>query len=358
MGFVVFEGACEAIRSPGHASGKRPGGPPYPAPGARRGLCRLILLPVLPGLLLGACQGPRPPEAAGPAPLPAWRYEHQVVPVGRLVYVVGGVGGSRRLLAGLDILDPARNTWGRGAPMATPRAFFCAAEAGGCIYAISGRGPGHGKAPLASVERYEPSRDLWTRVADIPAPRTHAAAATLDGRIHVLGGVAADGTTITRRVDVYDPETGSWSRGPELPHALHGAAAVVLGGRLHVLGGAFEEPRAHLVLERGRWQRLPDMPRERVFHVAAVLEGRIWICGGGGGKGGGFRRVLVYDPRRRVWTQGPDMQLPRYHAGGAAVGGRILVFGGVPLKGVPARRLREVEVIRHRGQDTPGEGDP
>lgn len=210
-------------------------------------------------------------------PHPTWVERSQGAtatgPDGR-IYLVGGngkplknPGRSREVLKGLDIYDPAANTWRRGPDMKIARQSLAAAFGpNGKLYVFGGcecRGAGtlytlgdeeEKRAAEQEVERmrravavtevYDPKTDRWSEAAPMPNPRMLFAAATgADGRIYLIGGGEHWSGRPSARVDVYDPERDRWSRGPDLRHPRSAHAAAVTGdGTIWVIGGYVAEP--------------------------------------------------------------------------------------------------------------------
>ncbi len=195
-------------------------------------------------------------------------------PDGRM-YLVGGRGtpvekpGRKHVLSGLDIYDPATNSWKRGASMTIARQMHAAAFGGdGKLYVFGGcacRGAiplsrqgnaedeklAHAEAEaqrhsVAETEVYDPATDSWSLAAPMRTPRMLLAAATgADGKIYVIGGKTWLGGKGSSMVEVYDPVTDRWSWGPSLRVARTGHAAVTTGdGTIWVLGGYAEAPKA------------------------------------------------------------------------------------------------------------------
>ena len=192
------------------------------------------------------------------------------------IYLVGGLGASatkrdsrRELVDGLDIYDPEKNVWKRGAAMRTPRQSFAASFGpNGKLYVFGGCAC-RGSAPLykasdsagrarvkaeavaeeravASTEVYDPKTDSWSLAAPMPEPRMLMAAARgADGKIYVIGGQRSWGSTPLSDVDVYEPATDHWSKGPSLGIARVGHAAVTAAdGTIWVLGGYAAAPES------------------------------------------------------------------------------------------------------------------
>ena len=82
---------------------------------------------------------------------------------------------------------------------------------------------------------YNPRTDTWGKKAPLPTPRSGIAAATVKGRFYVFGGEETTGTFDTN--ERYSPGTDSWETMPPLPTARHGLGAVAMGDRIYTLGG-------------------------------------------------------------------------------------------------------------------------
>ena len=166
----------------------------------------------------------------------------------------------------------------------------------------------------------------WQQGPPLPQARTEVAGAAFRGGVAVVGGYAADGSTVAR-ADLYVPNRG-WSRLPDLPAPRNHAAAAGARGKLYVLGGNGPEgaTRTAWVLEGSRWRALRPLPDARAAAGAGVI-GRTLYVAGGVGPGGLRRTLLALDLRSGRWRtlRGPT---PREHLAVAALRGRLYVAGG------------------------------
>lgn len=224
------------------------------------------------------------------------------VPVGDLLYLVGGYDGSSfdPRSGTVWIYDPEAEEWSEGAPMPTPRGGLAYAVLDGRIHTIGGTADAPGEldpdahspsaedASVGTHEVYDPATDSWERRAPMPTPRNHHVAGAVDGRIYVTAGREGDDLTMTV-TEIYDPETDSWSEGPPLPTGRSGVAEAVLDGRFYVFGGetfgaggtrTFDDAE-RLDVAAGTWERLPPMPTARHGIGAAVADGEIYVVSGG-----------------------------------------------------------------------------
>jgi non-specific serine/threonine protein kinase len=170
----------------------------------------------------------------------------------------------------------------------------------------------------------------WTTLARAPSARTEVAAAAAGGRIHVVGGYAADGSTVAT-VEVFDTATGRWESGPGLPLAVNHAMAASVADTVYVFGGyqAGNVPSAAAFrLTAEGWRPVASMPQARAAGTAVVVDGAIYVAGGitTGGRLAGT--MLRYDPATDRWSTEPGPPTPREHLGGAGFGGRVYTVGG------------------------------
>jgi hypothetical protein len=98
--------------------------------------------------------------------------------------------------------------WEVRAPMPSSRSEVTGAEVCGRIFVIGGY---RGKRDL---EIYDPAKDTWSRGASFPHGVHHAAATGLGGKLYVLGGYV-DGWTPGAEVHIYDPASEGWQRLPD-----------------------------------------------------------------------------------------------------------------------------------------------
>ena len=145
------------------------------------------------------------------APMPEERTEVAVAALDGRIYVVGGFGGSGKLLE----YDPATDRWReRAAPPASLH-HAGAVAVGGKLYVVGGYTQSWD--PVASTLVYDPARDQWREAARMPTARGALAVAVLGGRIHAVGG-AGPGRRNTAAHEVYDPPAIGGGRCRPCPH--------------------------------------------------------------------------------------------------------------------------------------------
>ena len=94
-----------------------------------------------------------------------------------------------------------------------------------------------GTTAQRSIFRFRPATGELRRIGRLPRPVTHAAAANLGGRVYVLGGRGSALGSATAAVWSVDPATGTVKHAGRLPAALSDLAAVTVSNRILVLGG-------------------------------------------------------------------------------------------------------------------------
>jgi N-acetylneuraminic acid mutarotase len=169
------------------------------------------------------------------APMPQGRLGHRMLAIGEILYVVGGVGDTGRVLA----YDVADATWTIGAEMPTPRDHLAAVVVEGEIWAIGGRSGGQNHA---RVDIYDPGTDTWRAGPPLPEPTSGAAEGLLGGIILISGGENPGGVIDRHwQLDTTLGEAAAWEPLPPPPLTVHGAHGATLGNRFLIVGGALRQ---------------------------------------------------------------------------------------------------------------------
>ncbi|CAD7698930.1 unnamed protein product [Ostreobium quekettii] len=161
------------------------------------------------------------------------------------IYVMGGFESSADdapSTAAVHILDLSTGAWSDGPAMAAPRSDLCGAAVGGKVYAAGGWPDGFGET-LATVEVLEAGGVEWGAVEDMPTPRGDVKCGRVGARLVVAGGYydpsgAFAAESFRTEVQAYDTVTESWTSLAPLPDARGDVALAVLpGDRLLSIGG-------------------------------------------------------------------------------------------------------------------------
>jgi N-acetylneuraminic acid mutarotase len=289
---------------------------------------------------------------------PLVRSYHAAAVVNGKIYVLGGGGADNKVVASVQVYDPATGTWAARADMPSPRALFGASAVGGTIYVVGGTVRGLDK--LALVEAYDTATDTWTRKADMPTPRNALSTAVVDGKVYAIGGWGFDrpeagleaslkaGGGDFSTVEVYDPATDTWATRADMPTARSHMTVSAFGGKIYAIGGGTPRLGADLYLSlmevydtaTNRWSPAADMTIPRSVMSSSVIDGRIYVMGGAMGPGRystqeermrGLRTlsvVEIYDPTSRRWTKGRDLATARGWFSTSVVDGKVYVIGG------------------------------
>jgi serine/threonine protein kinase/N-acetylneuraminic acid mutarotase len=201
-------------------------------------------------------------------------------------------------------------------------------QADGTIWIFGGIGSN--RALVANHEGYDPVIDSWKSGDDLPVPVQHAMAVTWQGNPIVLGGWRAAGAQKVASDQVWRVVNSHWV---ELPHMLQpraAAAAAVVGGRIVVAGGV-DSNGALLntveVFDGNSWTLGAPIPTPRQMLAAASDEKLVYTVGGSNGTTD-LATVEAYDPAAKSWTRLPDLPQPRGDLGVAIADRRLVAVGG------------------------------
>ena len=235
-----------------------------------------------------------------------------VGPDGR-IYVIGGQFHLDHYdtVSPVDIYDPAKNIWAKGAPLPTSR-FSLGVVTGpdGLIYAIGGV-DSSGKR-VATVEAYNTLTDTWSTITSLPQPRDYlnnSVAVGSDGRVYAIGGRINN--TLTGDVLAYDTKTKTWTTKTAAPYIGYPtSAAAGPAGKIYVsfgnLFGGYENPFVAYDPATNSWTSLPALLTSRIgMAVVAGQDGLIYVIGGqwvGGSDWHYLDAVNVYDPVTSQWS--------------------------------------------------------
>jgi N-acetylneuraminic acid mutarotase len=165
--------------------------------------------------------------------------------VGDAIYVFTGFG-SDGFANQVYRYEPATDTWSQTSRVPVYRARFMSEAVAGKVYLIGGSGqaddgPGVGGYwySKAGLEIFDPATNTWSQGTPAPGAINGGASCVLGQRIFVFDGVVTGATYI------YDTATNTWSEGAPAPEARTWMSCAVSEGKLLLLGG--REPLSHEV---------------------------------------------------------------------------------------------------------------
>jgi N-acetylneuraminic acid mutarotase len=166
--------------------------------------------------------------------------------IGGKLYLSGGsfvtADGLGGLHPGLNVYDPASNSWTKKADMPKRVAGGVTGVINGKLYVLGGSCNNCGPDPvIRRLYRYDPATNTWTALAWAPNPHGRGAGGVINGKFYVAGGGGSNFGP-SNKLDVYDPATNRWKTLAPMPTARYGTAAAVLQNKLYVMGKANAEP--------------------------------------------------------------------------------------------------------------------
>jgi N-acetylneuraminic acid mutarotase len=201
-------------------------------------------------------------------------------------------------------------------------------QADGTIWIFGGLGSN--RALVANHEGYDPIIDSWKSGDDLPVPVQHAMAVTWRGNPIVLGGWRAAGPQKVASDQVWRVVNSHWVELPHLWQPRAAAAAAVVGDRIIVTGGV-DSNGALLntteIFDGNSWTLGTPMPTPRQM-LAAASDGKVVYTVGGNNGTADLATVEAYDPAAKSWTRSPDLPQPRGDLGVAIADRRLVAVGG------------------------------
>ncbi|MGH8274662.1 MAG: protease pro-enzyme activation domain-containing protein [Gammaproteobacteria bacterium] len=138
-----------------------------------------------------------------------------VVALNGKLYVIGGCESSTcsPLSSGVEVYNPASDSWSSAAAYPSTTAFEGCAATSGKIYCAGGLTSA--SIDTANAYAYDPGSDSWSAIAPIPYDNWGmSAAGTSLGRFLLQDGVTDGTSTITNQGAIYDVASNSWSSLP------------------------------------------------------------------------------------------------------------------------------------------------
>jgi N-acetylneuraminic acid mutarotase len=248
-------------------------------------------------------------------PMPNARAGHTAAIVGGKIYVMGGAPAYQTSTATVDEYDPATGAWVTRASMPIDRVFHSAGAVDGKIYVFGGcRYAGRvNMGNPTGVDVYDPATDTWTQNGRMRSPRACAAAGVVNGKIYVFGGIT--GSDITgpsgNTADMYDPATDTWKpiRGL-VARAWSGVCAA--DNKIYVMGsGSMQGCLSRTDVYNpttDTWQTGPGMNKGKCFMGASFVSGRIYLLGGtDAGAGQAWQSISTVE----AYTPPPALSITR-----------------------------------------------
>jgi N-acetylneuraminic acid mutarotase len=198
------------------------------------------------------------------------------------------------------------------------------------MYVIGGMNGSKGE--YSKVYAYDAATDRWSRKADLPVPVAWSnGAAVIDGRIYLSGGESQP-RVYSSALFVYDPASNRWSAKRSMPAAGLGGVSGAINGKLYVLSYCGGEDCIPLVPQAfyrydpaaDRWTTLPQPSAYHFGGSAGVIGAKFYVAGGDP-EG---TDVEAYDPTTNTWTSRAPLGSPRWGTAGAVAGGKLYVLGG------------------------------
>lgn len=222
--------------------------------------------------------------------------------------------------------------------MTEARIGAAAVVAGDYVYVIGGSST---LTPaIKSIERFDPRTGRSERFAELQTGRSHAGAVAAGDKLYVFGGktegfatntaaniigeaspVPFSGIVPDDSVEVVDLSTRRVASGPPMPDARARFGCTLVGDKVYIVGGEKLEQDAFVVtntvnvfdLATQAWTAGVPMPPEP--RLANTLELRDLVLRFGGYNGHDQKAdVVVFNPRKSVWTSLPAMTRALYAA--------------------------------------------
>jgi hypothetical protein len=274
------------------------------------------------------------------------------------VLVSGGTDSKGTALSSCEVYDPSSARWSRAAALQEARSGHSALLLpDGRVAVLGGLAlvDGSGQA-LTGVELYDPARDTWSRRPPLAAPAAGPSTLLLDGRVLLFSatGESFEGYAEPQLYDALSANRGPLPRG----RPLAAPASARLGqshsttrlpdGRVLVAGGMagdeFAQAQSAALLflpPSGTWQRTADLVSPRSLHTATLLsDGRV-VVAAGWGVAEILDSVEVFDPAALAWRAAGRLLRSRFGHTATLLGDRVLLVGG---QGEGHRAVPEAEL--------------
>jgi N-acetylneuraminic acid mutarotase len=269
------------------------------------------------------------------------------------VLVVGGEGDDYKMMASVEIYDPATETTTAGPPMPAPRSHHTATLLANGQVLVAGGGQGseisipNGEGVLASAVLYDPAANAWREAGAMSGKRAgHQAVALADGRVLVVGGGDRVGYPCAAihpncnvaesigTAEIYDPASGTFSRTGDLAFPRVAFSLDVLrSGKVVATGGGAKNAGLTSVEifdpKAGTWSKGPDLDGQRLFHASAAVDNTLLVVGGKIANVKPISNADLLDEGASKWRRGASVEIPRTGAKLVPLAsGRVLLVAG------------------------------
>lgn len=193
--------------------------------------------PSLQGLTTVEAYDPKKDLWTTKAPLPTGRYGAGVGVLGGSIYVIAGSQKADSLTGAFEVYSPATDKWTTKTPIPPPKKGVVTAVVNNRLYVL-GEFASFSAASAesaAGLEVYDPASDTWTQKAALPTPRSGFSVCVVNNLIYAFGGMK-DGLLTT--TEAYDPQTDTWIAKAPMPGARKGLALAVINGIVYLAGGS------------------------------------------------------------------------------------------------------------------------
>ena len=277
------------------------------------------------------------------AKMPTKRTEVSSAVLKEKIFVVGGLSGTSRTLATVEVYDPVADRWSRVADIPEPRHHAAVVAVGSKLYVIGGY-DGIRFTPQSDVFVFDPATELWSRDISLPDPRGAHGAAVIDGAIYVVGGVTDGG--VSADLLRWRPGEVQWQQLAAMPTSREHLAVASIGNELLVAGGRQGSPANNLAtleifeVELDAWRSGPDVPTAR-GGVTGVATDTLFIISGGESTTKTFDEVEAYDLTIQAWHSLPPLPTARHGLASGVVDTVLYVIGGGRRPGLSVSGMNE-----------------
>lgn len=286
------------------------------------------------------------------APMQTGRHSFGAAQLDGAIHVIGGASGNT-LLDTVESYQPFYDSWSPGATMPTPREGLGVGTIGNLLYAVGGNVAGG--LPSGIVERYDVVGYHWSPImSSMATARAHFATAVAGGKLYVFGGdVNSSNTGQLSSVEVFNPVDNLWTTLAPMPTARsYAVAGVIDNGKIVVAGGSTPAGNTAVTeiydIATDTWTTGVPMPQPRAAHAGGVTNGGLFIFGG---TTNGFPNAdtLVYYPagvnQQEGWATLGSMPVPRSELSAVVIGDVVYGIGGQDTNPIQILRGRALTAL-------------